>query len=410
MSFFKSKSSEQKDIDILRNSPLFNAQWYLERYPDIREAGIDPVQHYIEYGADEGRDPSPDFRTYNYIEEHNQALQNNENPLVHCIRNRIKQKLLNGTNYSLLYTNPLVNPHKDRKFNTEQASKNADLVKKSTLVLEEFCSKLANPDDYCSPGEMPKIFHFVYGFHSTGDIPYYGYMAIKSALHFNPGWTAFLYVMHEPKGPIWDSIKDKINLITIDQFEYFKNAKFYHYAHKADVVRMIALNKTGGIYLDLDTITQRSFADLTNHEFCMGVQAEGPNSASGLCNAVMMGKPKARFSTEWIEHYSYFRSKGRDDLWDYQSVKLPSLLMAMYPDTISVLDYRAFFYPLWNSIEKALFTDYSTQYSNNFAPAYCFHLWNGASGSFLEIIDEKFIRTSKSIYAQIARKVEGISI
>lgn len=40
---------------------LFDADFYLSQYPDLRNAGIDPVEHYIAYGAAEGRQPHPLF-------------------------------------------------------------------------------------------------------------------------------------------------------------------------------------------------------------------------------------------------------------------------------------------------------------------------------------------------------------
>jgi len=60
-------------IDLLRNlhfkrraakiaaSSLFDADWYLNRYPDVREAKIDPALHYVRMGGVEGRWPNPLF-------------------------------------------------------------------------------------------------------------------------------------------------------------------------------------------------------------------------------------------------------------------------------------------------------------------------------------------------------------
>lgn len=36
----------------------FDANWYLSQYPDVRNAGMDPYQHYLSYGQYEGRQPS----------------------------------------------------------------------------------------------------------------------------------------------------------------------------------------------------------------------------------------------------------------------------------------------------------------------------------------------------------------
>jgi hypothetical protein len=40
-------------------STLFDRQWYLRTYPDVEQAGADPVLHYLEYGAMERRNPGP---------------------------------------------------------------------------------------------------------------------------------------------------------------------------------------------------------------------------------------------------------------------------------------------------------------------------------------------------------------
>jgi hypothetical protein len=43
----------------LRNSGIFDAEWYLRQYADVADAGIDPLRHYVEVGAKEGRVPNP---------------------------------------------------------------------------------------------------------------------------------------------------------------------------------------------------------------------------------------------------------------------------------------------------------------------------------------------------------------
>ena len=42
----------------LRNSGIFDADWYLRQYSDVANAGIDPLRHYVEFGAKEGRVPN----------------------------------------------------------------------------------------------------------------------------------------------------------------------------------------------------------------------------------------------------------------------------------------------------------------------------------------------------------------
>jgi GT2 family glycosyltransferase len=41
----------------LRRSDLFDADFYLSRYPDVSHAGLNPLMHYVEHGQREGRQP-----------------------------------------------------------------------------------------------------------------------------------------------------------------------------------------------------------------------------------------------------------------------------------------------------------------------------------------------------------------
>jgi hypothetical protein len=47
----------KRQITLLRKCRLFDPSWYVRHYEDIRESGVDPLRHYIEFGAMEGRLP-----------------------------------------------------------------------------------------------------------------------------------------------------------------------------------------------------------------------------------------------------------------------------------------------------------------------------------------------------------------
>lgn len=61
----------------------FDADWYRRCYPDILESGYDPLFHYLECGAAEGRDAGPGFSTEAYLADHPDVAARGENPLVH---------------------------------------------------------------------------------------------------------------------------------------------------------------------------------------------------------------------------------------------------------------------------------------------------------------------------------------
>src|SRR5207237_3660212 len=49
----------------------------------VAAAGADPVEHYLQFGWREGRDPRADFSTSGYLEANKQA---DGNPLLHSLR------------------------------------------------------------------------------------------------------------------------------------------------------------------------------------------------------------------------------------------------------------------------------------------------------------------------------------
>ena len=57
------------DADLIRNSGLFDQDYYLARYPDVADSGLDPVDHYLRIGAAKGYDPNPLFDTGYYARQ-----------------------------------------------------------------------------------------------------------------------------------------------------------------------------------------------------------------------------------------------------------------------------------------------------------------------------------------------------
>lgn len=75
-------SQADLDLETLRGSALFDADFYLDANADVRDAGIDPLEHYLRHGAGEGRWPNPWFDPHWYRERH-QAPGDATNPLAH---------------------------------------------------------------------------------------------------------------------------------------------------------------------------------------------------------------------------------------------------------------------------------------------------------------------------------------
>ncbi|MGK7907108.1 MAG: glycosyltransferase [Synechococcus sp.] len=66
-------------------SGLFDASYYLTKYPDVQRSGFDPLGHYIDLGAAEGRNPGPLFDTAFYLNSNPDVRHSGVNPLFHYI-------------------------------------------------------------------------------------------------------------------------------------------------------------------------------------------------------------------------------------------------------------------------------------------------------------------------------------
>jgi hypothetical protein len=73
-----------RDAHTIRASALFDDEFYLRSYPDVAADEVDPLLHYLMYGASEGRWPNPSFDPTFYASQA-ATLRRRENPLLHYI-------------------------------------------------------------------------------------------------------------------------------------------------------------------------------------------------------------------------------------------------------------------------------------------------------------------------------------
>lgn len=66
-------------------SEFFNSIFYLNKYPDVRQSGLNPLIHYLRYGARERRTPSLAFDVGGFCEAHQDRLTPDADPAELCI-------------------------------------------------------------------------------------------------------------------------------------------------------------------------------------------------------------------------------------------------------------------------------------------------------------------------------------
>jgi GT2 family glycosyltransferase/glycosyltransferase involved in cell wall biosynthesis len=84
----------KEDLESIRISALFDQDWYLAHNPDVAEAKVDPLLHYLYVGGFEGRDPGPNFSSKWYLTTYRDVQAAGINPLLHFVKYGIADKRL----------------------------------------------------------------------------------------------------------------------------------------------------------------------------------------------------------------------------------------------------------------------------------------------------------------------------
>jgi len=116
------KESEIVQFDFIKNCGLFDEDWYVDNYPDVRRSKVNPIYHYVKYGASEGRNPNNWFDTFEYASKYMAPeIRDRVNPLMHYVQNRMPVSAQNGDTDRSSKTEKL-----DTKFHKGQLSAFSD--------------------------------------------------------------------------------------------------------------------------------------------------------------------------------------------------------------------------------------------------------------------------------------------
>ncbi|MDO9216217.1 MAG: class I SAM-dependent methyltransferase, partial [Lacisediminimonas sp.] len=78
--------SAAAQLQLVARSGLFDTDWYLATYPDVCGQRASALQHFMQHGAAEMRNPSASFDTTWYCRTYPDVLASGLNPLLHYIR------------------------------------------------------------------------------------------------------------------------------------------------------------------------------------------------------------------------------------------------------------------------------------------------------------------------------------
>lgn len=229
--------------------------------------------------------------------------------------------------------------------------------------------------------KIPRYLHYVFGMSPDfGGKPFgfIHYAALQSALQILRPEKIFIHYAYRPTGWWFDRVTEieQVVLIKVRDVKEIYGRPVEHFAHKADIIRLEALRDHGGIYLDFDVFIVRDFTNLLNEDVVLG-QEQSPSSSSdilGVCNAIILSKPFSPFVSRWLSSYKSF-DKTR---WADHSASVPWLLAQKFPNEVTILGPRAFFYPLWHEddlwkVHRSL--DWNFDQSGQLA----YHAWSSLS-------------------------------
>jgi glycosyltransferase involved in cell wall biosynthesis len=81
---------------LIKKSRRFDTSYYLEKNADVAASGMNPLVHYLEFGAKEGTDPNSAFDTASYLEKNPDLADKEINPLTHYLKFKRQSVPANG--------------------------------------------------------------------------------------------------------------------------------------------------------------------------------------------------------------------------------------------------------------------------------------------------------------------------
>lgn len=261
---------------------------------------------------------------------------------------------------------------------------------------------------------IPKKIHFIWydiGNEAKAKLPSAYQRCIMSAKVFNPDYEINI---HTNKPLDWDQLKKedfvnrRINESLVEQaydIGILEKKRMIHWnvSHLSDWLRFNILFEEGGIYIDTDVVTIKSYDDLLDNHLVVGKETK-----NGICCGVFMCEPRHDAVEKLIIGY---KTDYRHKEWVYNC----QVLLSEYikeDDSCTVLELKeGFHYPNWWTRNLALFNKVGMTQEELFPHSYAHHLWGHYSKRTEDIIKD-FDEGTKNTYIaklgdEIRRKYNG---
>lgn len=245
----------------------------------------------------------------------------------------------------------------------------------------------------CCKGQyrVPNIVHYVW--YMRGELSFVGFTSLLGVIRFISPCVIIFHGDNIPHGKYWDfivNISPNIIHLKRNRPTSFSGQKIKHKEHSSDIMRIEALIKYGGIYMDTDTVIVKPLELLRNYSCVMS------NQSSGLMgSAFVMAEQNATFLQLWMDGYRYHYNSSK---YTYNAMVYPKQLARKHRDLIHI-EYATISRPKNMIGGKIYYNEYATF---DWSSIYGIHLY---SRIYKKPFNEHSIRNMNTTVGSISRHV-----
>lgn len=257
---------------------------------------------------------------------------------------------------------------------------------------------------------IPNIIHFIY-ISGKRDFGFINLLAVLSAHYVQKPDVIYMYNNSEPiNNKYWDIAKKFVKLVQIESITNFKGVEINYPQYQADIIRLQKLYENGGIYLDLDIITLKSYDKFRYSNCVLGGECYTDNVESlnstdiekikSISNAVILTAAHQKFIEDWLNNIpDAIKNNG----WAHHAVVLPRDL---YIKDNKIFDLQSVetFIPFCFR-RPYIFDEITENSMNKLKNSHSIHLWETIWGEqYLKNINIEYIKTKNTLFSALVKK------
>eukprot|EP00475_Leptophrys_vorax_P003372 TRINITY_DN1197_c0_g1_i7.p2 TRINITY_DN1197_c0_g1~~TRINITY_DN1197_c0_g1_i7.p2 ORF type:complete len:513 (-),score=139.33 TRINITY_DN1197_c0_g1_i7:2368-3906(-) len=251
---------------------------------------------------------------------------------------------------------------------------------------------------------VPKIVHFI----KTDDDPerftLMHYLAVRSAHHHIKPEKIMFHTVVQPSGKWWEKAKKYVSMEMIEDIPtHIGTTPLRLAAHISDALRYRMMEQYGGIYMDLDVITIKSFDSLLHYPMTLALEKAVPNYEEVVCNAVIMAKPGHPFLDTITKNQPMHFKEG---CYSCHSVLMIRDLALWHPEEVNILNWESFYYPGWEEEAYRIMFGSNDPSEVDWSKTFAIHLFasNGNFNPYRHMMDEDYILNNDSNFNRLVRQ------